>query len=86
MQEKRPYPNMLFGRSYNWLHAEVANIQRALVHKGFGVGSAGIDGKFGKDTEYAAKRFQEAYKITGSIKKNGEGDGIVGRDTWNLLF
>ena len=49
----------------------VAEIQTILVKLGYGVGSYGIDGDFGKDTEAAVRAFQADHRLTV--------DGICGR-------
>lgn len=51
------------------------NIQRALKKAGFYNGA--IDGKIGKNTKNAIKRFQEANGLNA--------DGIVGKKTWEKL-
>lgn len=61
-----------------WTGEQVKNLQRALVNKGYSVGSAGIDGDFGKDTHAAVIKFQS---------DNGlETDGIVGPLTQAKLY
>lgn len=54
--------------------AKVKELQALLIHRGYSVGSTGVDGYFGAATESAVKRFQSAQKITA--------DGIVGATTW----
>ncbi len=55
----------------------VTLLQTKLVNKGYSVGSCGIDGDFGRDTEKAVKQFQ---------RDNGlDPDGIVGAKTWKAL-
>lgn len=56
--------------------SDVAEIQRALVKKGFNPGK--IDGYFGEKTRMAVKEFQEANGLTV--------DGIAGKNTKGLLF
>ena len=51
--------------------------QTELIAKGFGVGSTGADGIFGKATEEAVKKFQKAVGLGV--------DGIIGSATWNAL-
>lgn len=53
-------------------------IQEALIAAGFPVGSAGADGRKGKDTEAAIRRFQ--------LAKGLAVDGLVGPNTAALLF
>ena len=53
-------------------------IQRRLIMNGRGVGSCGVDGKYGKDTENAVRKFQE---IKGIIV-----DGITGINTIKALI
>ncbi|WP_217176884.1 serine/threonine-protein kinase [Streptomyces sp. AC495_CC817] len=55
----------------------VVQVQCMLQKRGYGVGGSGVDGKFGKDTESAVRRFQTA--------KGLEIDGQVGPDTWAAL-
>jgi hypothetical protein len=55
----------------------VKQVQRALIAAGFGVGNAGADGIFGKDTEAAVKGFQR--------RNNLDDDGIVGPITLRAL-
>jgi len=51
--------------------------QKALVSKGYSVGTAGSDGDFGPATLRAVKAFQKEYALTV--------DGIVGPNTWSKL-
>jgi hypothetical protein len=44
------------------------------------------DGAWGPGSTAALKRFQVARKVPGSIKDNGEGDGILGTRTWAALL
>ena len=53
-------------------------LQLALVAQEYNIGTYGIDGDFGFDTESAVKRFQKNSKIAV--------DGIVGKDTWGKLL
>jgi peptidoglycan hydrolase-like protein with peptidoglycan-binding domain len=55
----------------------VAQVQCMLTRRGYGVGAAGVDGRFGKGTYSAVKRFQ-------SDKGLGV-DGQVGPNTWAAL-
>ncbi|WP_084704371.1 peptidoglycan-binding domain-containing protein [Phaeacidiphilus oryzae] len=52
-------------------------MQCILVHRGYSVGSSGVDGQFGPDTAAAVKRFQTDQRI--SV------DGQVGPETWSHL-
>lgn len=61
-----------------WKGEAVKQVQRALVDKGYSVGSAGIDGDFGKDTDAAVRKFQR--------DNNLEDDGIVGPLTQGKLY
>ena len=56
----------------------VKMVQRTLAAKGYGVGKHGVDGMFGRDTEFAVKRFQRDHKL--SV------DGMVGPATQKVLF
>lgn len=51
--------------------------QKLLIERGYSCGSAGADGKFGKDTQYAVKKFQQAHGL--------QVDGIIGPKTWAAL-
>lgn len=53
--------------------ADVLELQNALVELGYSVGSAGIDGEFGDDTEAAVKAFQRDHGL--------EVDGEAGEKT-----
>lgn len=57
--------------------SDVVIIQRILVSKGYDIGSYGVDGKFGKNTETAVKKFQAEHGL--------KVDGIVGVKTWAML-
>ena len=57
--------------------AYVTLAQTELINKGYSCGSTGADGKFGKNTEAAVKRFQNDHGL--------KVDGIIGNDTWNAL-
>ena len=52
-------------------------LQVTLIQRGYDCGSYGADGKFGKNTEAAVKRFQLDHGLTA--------DGIIGEKTWNAL-
>lgn len=56
----------------------VKALQAMLVGFGYSVGSSGIDGHFGSNTESAVKKYQKAKSI--------EIDGIVGQNTWMKLL
>ena len=51
--------------------------QTKLFQMGYDLGTAGVDGIFGKATEAAVKELQYAAGLTP--------DGIIGKDTWNAL-
>lgn len=51
--------------------------QTELIQQGYDCGSTGADGKFGKNTEAAVKRFQLDHGLTA--------DGVIGEKTWNAL-
>ena len=57
--------------------SDVVIIQRILVSKGYDIGSYGVDGKYGKNTETAIKKFQAEHGL--------KVDGIVGVKTWAML-
>jgi peptidoglycan L-alanyl-D-glutamate endopeptidase CwlK len=52
---------------------DVERIQRAL-----GMKEKDVDGKYGNDTAKLVKAYQK--------RKGLKADGIVGKETWNLLF
>ena len=58
--------------------AQVKTLQRLLKALGYSVGTYGVDGSFGSDTEKAVLKFQ---KVNG-LKE----DGIVGVNTWSKLL
>lgn len=59
-------------------NAQVRNMQRLLLARGYNLGRYGTDGDFGDKTLAAVKAFQ---------RNNNLGvDGIVGKNTWNKLL
>ncbi|ATL30019.1 peptidoglycan-binding domain-containing protein [Streptomyces formicae] len=56
---------------------QVKEIQALLRFRGIGIGPDGIDGRFGKDTRSAVKKFQRSWHLND--------DGIVGPNTWTYL-
>ena len=56
----------------------VVTLQKALIAKGYSVGSAGADGKFGSGTATGVRRFQSDY-VGLAI------DAIVGQGTWGVI-
>jgi peptidoglycan hydrolase-like protein with peptidoglycan-binding domain len=58
-------------------NGDVKQLQTALQDLGYDVGKAGVDGKFGPDTEKAVKAFQREHGLTP--------DGVIGRHTRRLL-
>lgn len=44
------------------------------------------DGIWGPGSTSALKRFQAARNVPGSVKSNGEGDGVLGARTWAALL
>ena len=56
----------------------VSMLQKGLEGYGYDLGTWGCDGHFGGDTEKAVKEFQKDSNLTV--------DGIVGEDTWQVLF
>lgn len=61
-----------------WSGSEVIKLQKALVAAGYSVGSSGVDGSFGPDTDKAVRAFQAA--------KGLDTDGIVGPKTQAALY
>lgn len=55
----------------------VQQVQCILTERGYSVGSTGVDGEFGPDTENAVRAFQS--------KRGLNADGVVGHDTWVAL-
>ena len=55
----------------------VTLLQTMLIQRGYSCGSAGADGKFGNDTQYAVRKFQMDHGL--------QVDGIVGPKTWEAL-
>ena len=55
----------------------VRQVQCMLTKRGYGVGSTGVDGEFGPDTETAVRNFQ--------TDRGLKADGIVAHDTWGAL-
>lgn len=64
----------------NMSTADVKKMQQALVDAGYSVGSAGVDGIWGKDTEKALSQFK---KDTGGSNTYGT---TVGNETFNKLY
>ena len=56
---------------------EVTLLQTYLYRLGYDIGSWGIDGDFGRDTEKAVKEFQSDHQLVV--------DGVAGVMTWNAL-
>ena len=70
----RPFPTLRRGDKGQ----AVKEMQSLLDRLGYDLGSYGVDGDFGKDTEAAVKRFQRDHGLAA--------DGICGPETWaNLL-
>lgn len=57
---------------------DVTEAQTLLANLGYNLGSAGIDGDFGRMTEAAVKSFQKAHGLTQ--------DGVIGPMTWDALL
>ncbi|MFC8519699.1 protein kinase [Streptomyces sp. NPDC057257] len=55
----------------------VQQVQCMLTERGYSVGSTGVNGEFGPDTETAVESFQTDHGLTAN--------GIVAHDTWNAL-
>ncbi|TLS44582.1 serine/threonine protein kinase [Streptomyces montanus] len=55
----------------------VVQVQCMLTQRGYSLGKAGVDGKFGKDTVSAVQQFQS--------DKGLDADGVVGPNTWAAL-
>ncbi len=58
--------------------AEVRNLQRLLIARGYSVGGFGADGIFGGATESDVRAFQRLVGLAA--------DGLVGKDTWTALL
>ena len=70
----RPFPTLRRGDKGQ----AVKEMQSLLDRLGYDLGSCGVDGDFGKNTEAAVKRFQRDHGLAA--------DGICGPETWaNLL-
>jgi peptidoglycan hydrolase-like protein with peptidoglycan-binding domain len=57
--------------------SEVERLQRDLARLGYTIGSAGVDGVFGNDTEAAVLKFQQDHNLVA--------DGVVGPQTGRAL-
>ena len=57
--------------------SDVVLCQTILRNNGYDIGSYGVDGKYGKQTETAVKKFQEEHGLVV--------DGKVGVKTWAML-
>ena len=66
-------PTLRRGSKGEW----VTVLQTKLVSRGYDIGSAGIDGNYGRGTEAAVKAFQHDMGLTA--------DGIGGPKTWEAL-
>lgn len=66
-------PTLRKGDTGKW----VTLAQTELINKGYDCGSTGADGKFGKNTEAAVKRFQNDYDLPIT--------GIIDTPTWEAL-
>ena len=51
--------------------------QEKLIQKGYSLSKYGVDGDFGQETEKAVRELQKDSKIAV--------DGIIGKNTWNVL-
>ncbi len=70
-------PNTI-GRGSRGLHVTI--IQQALADAGFSLGVAGVDGRFGRDTQAAVQAFQRSKGLAGAAA-----NGVVNATTINLL-
>ena len=57
--------------------SDVVLCQKILRNNGYDIGAYGVDGKYGKQTEKAVKKFQDEHGLVV--------DGIVGVKTWAML-
>ena len=57
--------------------SDVVHCQKILKSLGYDLGSSGVDGRFGKRTEEAVKKFQDEHGLVV--------DGIIGVKTWAML-
>ena len=63
---------------YGSTGADVGVLQCMLQRLGYNIGRWGVDADFGRDTENAVKQLQADCNL--------EPDGIVGEQTWQILF
>lgn len=70
----RKYPGKAVGKASKYINSgkDVEAVQRAL--------GVSVDGKFGAKTETAVKKYQAKFPFL------GEPDGIVGKNTWHVMF
>lgn len=66
--------NITFGRplSTGCSGADVAELQRLLESSGYNIGSKGVDGKFGKDTETAWRKYEQEHKKSEDVVPDGK--------------
>ena len=57
---------------------DVEKLQKSLVDKGYDIGSSGVDGNYGPDTEAAVKKYQTDNQL--------KIDGIAGNETLGSLY
>ncbi|EKN40188.1 N-acetylmuramoyl-L-alanine amidase, partial [Clostridium botulinum CFSAN001627] len=74
----KSYPGYLLKYNPNSFDANVKVIQSKLQNIGYSVGKSGVDGYFGDGTLLSVKCFQRDCNLYV--------DGIVGKDTWKVLF
>ncbi|WP_461207784.1 peptidoglycan recognition protein family protein [Clostridium sp. DL1XJH146] len=74
----KPYCGYLLRINSNHYDENVRLVQKRLVEFGYDIGICGVDGYFGDDTYLAVLHYQQDHGL--------KVDGIVGPETWKILF